>query len=194
MNNGKRSLTTATLLCTGILAVLTYVYASAFQKNYEPEDCYCDIAATLQFDNGISAESHGRMDMQVVETGNLEDGTAFQTLFPIGFESSGHAEGLGEITWSLHPVADVEHSRIQAHQPDELYPATCDIYFYVEARASAFPDQVFTSATPVHMHADDLQAFNPHRDGQYRVVQPVEFIAEDGSVAFTVTDLRSTLN
>lgn len=194
MKNRKRFLTPAALLLTGVLALLTYVYAHAFQKNYTDEECYCDIDAELAFSTGVSGNSHGVMQMGVAENGNLADGTAFQTLYPISFNSSGHIPEMGDITWKLHPVADVELSRIQANQPDALYPATCDIYFYVEAYSSEYPGQVFLSSTPVHMRSTDLMSFNPHHDGQYRVVAPVDFITPDGDVAFTVTELRSILN
>lgn len=197
MKTGKRAFTAIAGVAAGILGLLTYAYAYEFQQNYTtPEDemCFCDAAALVNFDNGGSTESHGTMQMHIESNSTDADQVPFQTLSAVNFRSSGHHPDLGEVTWSLLPRADVPISRIQANQADALFPATCDIYFYIEARFSNMEGAIFRSATPVHMRSENLMSFNRHVNEVYQVVEPVSFLAEDGSVAFTVTELTSTLN
>jgi hypothetical protein len=178
-----------------MLVLLTYVYA--FQESYNnPEDglCFCDILALVKFDDGETTTSNGTMQMQIHRNSTDADPVPFQTLSPVVFSSTGHHPDLGEVTWTLRSVAEVPDSRIQANQENELFPATCDIYFYVDAHFSGLPGITFSSATPVHMRSENLMSFNRHVNEVYHVVEPVSFLAEDGSVAFTVTELTSTLN
>ncbi len=164
---------------------------------YPQQHPECVVNAAVVLSDGVSMKSNGYMSMAI--TGNSSDGdaVAYQTLTPLAFNSQGDSPDLGHVVWSLDQTRQLtadEVTLIQANVAGQLYPATCDIYFYVQATADAYPGQVFRSATPVHMHAGDLNAFNPHINGEYASVGPIDFTDDDGNIAFTVQELTSTLN
>lgn len=159
----------------------------------------CGVDATVAFSNGMSMKSSGTMSMKIVGNSTEKEAYVWQTLEPVSFKSEGDDPKFGHIVWSLDQpqgpaVVPVEVTKIRGNNPGELFPATCDIYFYVQATIEAYPGQVFRSSTPVHMRATALGTFNPHVDEVYSVVDPVDFEDEFGRVAFTVTELTSTLN
>lgn len=171
-----------------------------FSQNFPKDHPKCDVNAIVTLNIGITMQSTGSMSMKIVGNSSGTDVFAWQTLEPVSFTSEGDDPKFGHIVWSLDQPQDpaafaaAEVSKIQANRPDELFPATCDIYFYVQATIEAYPEQVFRSTTPVHMRATELGTFNPHVNEVYSVVDPVDFKDENGKVAFTVTGLTSTLN
>lgn len=164
---------------------------------YPQQHPECAVNAAVTLSNGLSMTSSGYMSMAI--TGNSSDGDefAFQTLSPLSFNSQGDAPDLGHVVWSLDQSRSLgadEVTEIRANNPGQLYPAQCDIFFYVQATATAFPGQVFRSATPVHMRAAQLKTFNPHVNELYTSVNPIDFTDDDGNIVFTVQELTSTLN
>jgi hypothetical protein len=205
MKNGRKLFVSATVLAVGILALLTYVYASTNVKyvyannrgqKYQNAPHECPGRATISLDNGTVLNSTGTMTMHVVTNSAPDDPVHRQTLSPVSFDASGDDPALGHVTWTLDASRTVEETVIQGNNVGEDFPATCDIIFYVQGTFSSQPGITYRSMTPIHMRSTNLQSFNPHINETYQLVDPVQFENADnpdGGVAFTITGLTSIL-
>lgn len=197
MKSRSKMLLVAIVVIAGFAALLSYVNARPTFKQYPQPHPLCAVDAEVTMSNGAVVGSSGTMSMEITGESSPDEIVPSQTLRATSFNSVGDHPEFGHVVWMLDDSREAEPTVISGTADGELYPASCDIVFYVKATASNFGDDVtFYSTTPVRMRSTDLMSFNPHYNEAYQLVEPVDFTTDlaSGEVSFTVTDLTSILN
>ncbi|MBS1911415.1 MAG: hypothetical protein JST22_05465 [Bacteroidetes bacterium] len=118
-------------------------------------------------------------------------------LQPVQWTGNGQNAVLGAVQWNFDVSRTVQNSTISSQNADGGFPATGDLYFYVNGTIGAFPGRTFQSQTPLHLSSLNLQSFYPFSaTGEvFNLVGTVDFedVNNPGQKVFTLSNLSLTL-
>jgi hypothetical protein len=100
---------------------------------------------------------------------------------------------LGTIKTYLDNSRKSRSSVIRSNQESSTFPATEDIYFYAIAEVSSLPGK-YRSAQELHFNSRKVTSFNPHKNEPFRLVEKVDFVDDNGTVVFTLTQADVSLS
>ncbi len=116
-------------------------------------------------------------------------------LQPLSWTASTQTE-LGTVTWNIDATRAVQNSTIASNQGEGGFPATGDLYFYINGTIDAQPGVTYQSQTPLHLVDADVNAFAPFNGEVFVLAAPVDFedASNPGQVAFTLSNLTLTFS
>ena len=140
----------------------------------------------------VATVSNGDGGVEITSvTESLDDNVHRAEFVPTFVNATTDLGDLGTVKTSLDNSRKPTTSSIQGDFIGKDFPATEDFYFYALAEKDGV---TYSSETELHLRAKNVNSFPKHEGAKFELVAPVNFVAEDGTVAFTIDQFTPSFN